>query len=132
MAMLDRFHFDSILFPVNFVCYAQGGFGPQVMQKAKQLGVARLGLKAMALRSWRKDEPRGYPNCWYRPIDDRNLAREALRFALSEDLTAVIPPGDERLFRMAVELIPELAPLTADERENLLAGTAGLKPLLRV
>jgi len=131
LAMMDRFNFDSILFPVNFVCYAQGGFGPQVVQKARQLGVARLGLKAMALRPWRKDEPRAYSNCWYHPIDDRNLAREALRFALSEDLTAVIPPGDERLFRMAVELIPELTPLTAREREDLLAGTAGRKPLLR-
>lgn len=131
LAMMDRFKFDSILFPVNFVCYAQGGFGPQVMQRARQLGVARLGLKAMALGPWRKSEPRTYPNCWYRPIDDRNLAREALRFALSEDVTSVIPPGDERLFRMAVELIPELTPLTAWEREDLLAGTAGLKPLLR-
>jgi len=130
LAMMDRFMFDSVLFPVNFVCYAQGRFGPQVMQKARKLGVARLGLKAMALGPWNKSELRAYPKCWYRPIDDRNLAREALRFALSEDVTSIIPPGDERLFRVAMELIPELTPLSPLQRQSLLAGTTGLKPLL--
>jgi aryl-alcohol dehydrogenase-like predicted oxidoreductase len=131
LAMMDRFNFDSILFPVNFVCYAQGRFGPQVMQKAKQLGVARLGLKAMAHGPWGKNESRKYPKCWYRPIEDRSLALEALCFALSEELTSIIPPGDERLFRMAMELIPELTPLSLPQRNRLLAGTTGLKPLLR-
>jgi hypothetical protein len=28
--------------------------------------------------------------------------RKALRFTLSEDITAAIPPGDERLFRIAL------------------------------
>ena len=132
LAMMDRFKFDSILFPVNFVCYARGGFGPQVIQKAKQLAISRLGLKAMAHGPWGKDELRGYPKCWYRPIEDRALARDALRFALSEDVTSVIPPGDERLFRMAMELIPELTPLSVQQRESLLAGTTRMKPLLRV
>jgi len=131
MLMLGRFRFDSILFPVNFICYARGNFGPQVMQKAKDLGVARLALKAMAHGPWRKGERRKYPNCWYRPIDDSSLAREALRFTLSEDVTATIPPGDECLFRMALELAPDLPPLSAGERKKLLAGTKGLRPLLR-
>jgi aryl-alcohol dehydrogenase-like predicted oxidoreductase len=131
LAMLGRFRFDSLLFPVNFVCYARGNFGPQVMEKAKELGVARLALKAMAHRPWRKGEKRKYPNCWYRPIEDRDLARKALRFTLSEDVTAAVPPGDERLFRMALELAYDLPPLTAAERRELLASTRGLRPLLR-
>lgn len=131
LEMLDRFQFDSILFPVNFVCYAQGNFGPQVMAKAKELGVARLAIKAMAHGPWRKGEPRKYPNCWYRPIDDRALAKQALRFTLSEGVTAAVPPGDERLFRMAIELAHDLPPLTGPERETLLAGTRGLRPLMK-
>jgi aryl-alcohol dehydrogenase-like predicted oxidoreductase len=132
LAMLGRFRFDSILFPVNFVCYAQGNFGPQVMDRAKEADVARLALKAMAHGPWRKGEKRKYPNCWYRPIEDRDLARRALRFTLSENVTAAVPPGDERLFRMALELAHDLPPLGATEREELLASTRGLRPLLRV
>jgi aryl-alcohol dehydrogenase-like predicted oxidoreductase len=131
LAMLDRFQFDSILFPVNFVCYARGNFGPQVMAKAKEMGVARLAIKAMAHGPWRKSDKREYRNCWYRPIDDRNLAKQALRFTLSEGVTAAMPPGDERLFRMALDLALDLPPLSASERETLLENTRGLRPLMR-
>jgi aryl-alcohol dehydrogenase-like predicted oxidoreductase len=130
LVMLGRFQFDSILFPVNFICYARGNFGPQVMEKAKKKDVARLAIKAMAHGPWRKGERRKYPNCWYRPIEDRSLARQALRFTLSEGVTAAIPPGDERLLRMALELADDLPPLSAGERRELLEGTRGLRPLL--
>jgi len=132
LAMFDRFSFDSVLFPVNFICYERGNFGPQVIARAKELGVARLALKAMAHGPWRKGENgKKYPNCWYRPIEDRELAKQALRFTLSEGITAAIPPGDERLFRMALELASDLPPLEAEERRQLLASTRGLRPLLR-
>ncbi len=131
MAMLDRFRFDSILFPVNFICYQRGNFGPQVMAKAKEQGVARLAIKAMAHGPWRKGEKHKYPNCWYRPIEDRGLARQALRFTLSEGVTAAVPPGDERLFRMALDLANDLPPLSDAERVELLASTRGLRPLLK-
>jgi predicted aldo/keto reductase-like oxidoreductase len=131
LGMLERFHFDSLLFPINYICYARGNFGPQVMEEARKRGVARLALKAMAHGPWRKSDKRNYANCWYRPIEDRDLARQALRFTLSEDVTAAIPPGDERLFRMALELAPSLTPLDAGEREALLADTRGLRPLLK-
>ncbi|HTY62394.1 MAG TPA: aldo/keto reductase [Acidobacteriota bacterium] len=131
LAMLDRFRFDSILFPVNFICYARGDFGPQVMAKAKELGVSRLAIKAMAHGPWKRGETHKYPNCWYRPIEDKDLARQALRFTLSEGVTATVPPGDERLFRMALDLARDLPPLTATEREMLLAGTKRLRPLMK-
>jgi len=131
LAMMDRFDFDSLLFPVNFVCYAQGNFGPQVLKRARERHVARLALKALALRPWRRGEERKYPKCWYRPVEDRDLALKALRFTLSEDVTAAIPPGDERLFRMCLELIPDLKPQKPKEREQLLDSAKGIAPLLR-
>jgi aryl-alcohol dehydrogenase-like predicted oxidoreductase len=131
LAMLDRFPFDSVLFPVNFVCCTKGNFGPQVIARARELGVARLTIKAMAHGPWRKNEKRKYPNCWYRPIEERELARQALRFTLSEDVTAAIPPGDVRLFTMALDMACDLPPLSAEERQALLARTRNLTPLLR-
>jgi len=131
LAMLERFCFDSLLFPVNFICYEKGNFGPQVIARAKELGVTRLALKAMAHGPWRKGEQRKYPNCWYRPIEDRELARQALRFTLSEGVTAAIPPGDERLFRMALELAPDLPPLGNEERSELLLLARGVRPIMR-
>lgn len=131
LAMFDRFQFDSVLFPVNFVCWERGHFGPQVIARAKELKVARLAIKAMAHRPWHKGEKKEYPNCWYRPIDQRALARQALRFAISEDITAALPPGDERLFRMALELAADLPPLDPEERRELLDSTRGVRALFR-
>jgi aryl-alcohol dehydrogenase-like predicted oxidoreductase len=131
LALLERFPFDSVLFPVNFICYAKGNFGPQVLRRARELGTARLAVKTMAFGRWRKGQERRFPNCWYRPVEDRELARAALRFTLSEDVTAAIPPGDERLFRMAMELSGDLPPLSAKERRTLLESTRSLRPLFR-
>ena len=45
LALMDRFPLDSILFPVNFACYAQGNFGPQILEEARKKHIARLALK---------------------------------------------------------------------------------------
>ncbi len=129
LALMDQYRFDSVLFPVNYVNYAQGHFGPQILAKAKEKGVARLALKAMAHTTWKQGERHTYPKCWYHPIEDPEVARKALRFTLSEDITAAIPPGDERLFRIALAAAPSLTPLSAEERRALLASTKGVTPI---
>ena len=129
IALMERYRFDSVLFPVNYVNYAQGNFGLQILAKAKELGVARLALKAMAHTTWKEGESHTYPKCWYHPIEDPDLARQALRFTLSEDVTAAIPPGDERLFRIALAAAPGIQPLSAAERRDLLASAAGTTPI---
>ncbi|HWQ54321.1 MAG TPA: aldo/keto reductase [Bryobacteraceae bacterium] len=132
IAMMDRFPLDSILFPVNYVCYAQSNFGPQVVEHAKKKGIARLALKAMARNRLERGAERKYPKAWYEPFDDREQAAKALRFTLSEDITAAVPPGDERLYRLALDLAMEFKPLSARERRELLASSAGIKPLFPV
>ena len=130
LGLLDRFHFDFVLFPVNFVCCARGNFGPQVVEKARERGVACIALKCLAQAPWRPSDVRNYPNCWYRPIDDPALASLALRFSLSEGAVAVLPPGDERLFRMAVALAAAATPLEAEERSQLWATAKTLRPIM--
>jgi len=129
LTLIDGFHFDSVLFPVNYVNYAEGNFGPQIMAKAQEKGLARLALKAMAHTPWKDGATHTYKKCWYHPIEDPELARRALRFTLSEDITATVPPGDERLFRLALAAAPDFQPLTAEERRNLLASAKGVTPI---
>ncbi len=134
IALMDRFKVDSVLFPVNFVLYGQGNFGPQILAKAKQKGIARLALKAMAYTPWPKDlarNQRSYPKCWYKPVDDPELARNALRFTLSQEITATVPPGDERLWRLAMDVAATFRPMSAAEQKQLLARTAGVEPIFR-
>ncbi|MCU0788639.1 MAG: aldo/keto reductase [Verrucomicrobia bacterium] len=133
LELLDRFAWDSVLFPVNYVCYAQGNFGPRLVAKAKEKGVACLALKALAFTPWESKEEKknSNPKCWYRPINDVDKARSALRFTLSEDVVSAIPPGDERVYRIAENLAGAFQPLTDSERRELLASAHALEPIFK-
>jgi predicted aldo/keto reductase-like oxidoreductase len=135
LRLMDALDLDSVLFPVNVNTWENGGFGPQILAKAKSKGMARLALKSLAFGLWPRDLPaaeRPYPKCWYQPIDDRDTARLALRFTLNHDVTAAIPPGDERLWDMAADLVAEpLPPLTAEELADLKRKLGALEPVFR-
>ena len=120
LAAMDRFDFDSILFPINFGLYYKENFGPQVVEKAKEKGVARLALKAMAKGKWPQNADRSeFPNCWYQPVSDPRMADMALRFTLSQPITAAVPPGDPKLFRMALDIAAQFTPIKEEETEEL-------------
>jgi aryl-alcohol dehydrogenase-like predicted oxidoreductase len=129
LALIEAFPLDSILFPINFACVANGNFGPQVIEAARARGVARLALKSLAHTPWAEGEERAYPKCWYRPISDREAARRSLYFTLSQPITAAVPPGDERLFAMALDLACEFEPLDPAGLRSVIDGARGIKPL---
>jgi aryl-alcohol dehydrogenase-like predicted oxidoreductase len=131
LAALGRCDFDSVLFPINFATFYQGNFGPRVIEAAKSKGVARLALKALAKQKWPKDDPtrKQYSKCWYQPLTDRNEAKLALYFTLSQPITAAIPPGEESLFKMALELAMGFRPISQKEVETLRQMAQPLAPV---
>ena len=135
LRLMDALELDSVLFPVNVNAWENGGFGPQILAKAKAKGMARMALKALAFGKWpagMKESDRKYPKCWYEPIDDREMARLALRFTLNQEVTAAVPPGDERIFDMALELASAPLPeLSAAELTGLKTKVASLEPVFR-
>ena len=130
--LMDRFQFDSVLFPVNFVTCFESGFGPQIMKKAIKTNTARLALKALALHKLNRERERVREKCWYVPIEDEDLSDLALRFTLSQPITAAIPPGDPELFRMAVKLGQRFKPLTVEENNVLKEVALGKEPIFEL
>jgi len=131
MAMMHRFDFDTILFPFNFATWHAGNFGPQVMAKAKEKGMGILALKAMARKPWAKGVAHTVSKTWYEPIMNKEEANMALRFTLSHPVTAAIPPGDEKLFEMALGLAVDFEPLNAKEIEAMKQKGLGTEPIFR-
>jgi aryl-alcohol dehydrogenase-like predicted oxidoreductase len=127
MAMMDRFDFDTILFPVNYVTWNAGNFGPQVLEKAHQKKMGILALKSMAKGPWPKGvDKKEYPKCWYEPLTTKEDIKMGLSFTLSHPVTAALTPGDQRLFRTALSISGSIKPLKDDEvqkiKEKGLAG----------
>ncbi|HUV00015.1 MAG TPA: aldo/keto reductase [Bacteroidales bacterium] len=128
MALMDRFNFDTILFPFNFTTWHAGNFGPQVMARAQEKQMGILALKAMAKGPWPQGADRSkYPKCWYEPLVSPEDITMGLRFTLSHPITAAVPPGEEELFRIALSVSDKIKPLEKSEiqtiKEKALSGT---------
>lgn len=127
MALMDGYDFDTILFPVNFKTWNAGNFGPQVLARAKEKQMGILALKAMAKGPWPEGVDRaGYEKCWYEPLTSEEDIRMGLRFTLSHPVTAAIPPGEAKLFKIALNVADRLEPLNDEEvrmiKEKAMAG----------
>jgi aryl-alcohol dehydrogenase-like predicted oxidoreductase len=134
VAALDRYPFDTILFPLNFVLYTQAGFGPQIMKKAQEKKVGILALKSMAKTVWPADQKKDHPEpkCWYKPAGFPDEASMGLRWTLGHPITAAIPPGDEKYFRLAMDVAQNYQPLEPHQEQALLAGATGVEPIFHL
>src|SRR6202007_1845639 len=134
LAAMDRYDFDTVLFPVNFVLFSQANFGPQILKKAQEKGMGILALKAMAKTVWpeaqKKDHPE--PKCWYQPAAYPEEASLGLRWTLGHPITAALPPGDEKYFRLAMDVAQNYRPLDETEEQALLAGGRGVEPIFHL
>ncbi|TNF39670.1 MAG: aldo/keto reductase [Bacteroidetes bacterium] len=126
---MKNYDFDSILFPINFACWHTGDFGPQVYAEAEKRGMGILALKAMALTPLEQGEAKFDKNVWYRPIQDEEIMKMALKFTLSKNITAAVPPGKNTLFLKALEFMNEFEPISGDETNKLLALAKTTKPI---
>jgi predicted aldo/keto reductase-like oxidoreductase len=135
-AALDRYDFDSILFPLSFPIWIKEEFGPSVHERAKKDNRGILALKAMAHQRWpqsmkRNDRP--WNKTWYEPFDDIDKVSLGLRFTSHLPAHAMIPPGHWELFKMAVELAQSgaLTPLNDNEQEMVRAIAMDSEPIFR-
>lgn len=119
MLAMKNFDFDSILFPINFACWNAGNFGPQVYAEAERQGMGILALKAMALTRLKDGEQKFYKNVWYKPILDEEIMKMALKYTLSKNITAAVPPGKNTLFLKALEFMDDFGKITAEETAKL-------------
>ncbi len=134
LAAMDRYNFDTVLFPLNWLLVSQANFGMQILEKAQQKQMGILCLKSMAKTVWPPDQKKDHPEpkCWYQPAQYPHEASLGLRWTLSHPITAAIPPGDERYFRLAMDVAQNYKPIEPHEEQALLAGGHGVEPIFHL
>ncbi len=134
LAAMDRYNFDTVLFPVNWVLFTQAGFGPQILKRAQEKNMGILALKGMAKTVWSAGQKQSHPEpkCWYQPAAFPDEASLGLRWTLGHPITAAIPPGDERYFRLAMDVAQNYKPLESHEEQALLTGAHGVEPIFHL
>ena len=134
LAAMDRYNFDTILFPVNFVLFSQANFGAQILKRAQEKGMGILALKGMAKTVWSTDQKANHPEpkCWYQPAAYPDEASMGLRWTLGHPITAALPPGDEKYFRLAMDVAQNFKPLEPHEEQALMASATGVEPIFHL
>lgn len=129
LALLDQFDFDSILFPINYVCWYQGGFGPVVVESAVQKGVGILSLKALASTRWPEGRKEKWTKAWYKPVDSYEEARCALRWTLSRPVTSCVCPSHAEHLWWMIDAAASLDALGEEEERVMARLSEGVAPI---
>ncbi|MDX1286102.1 MAG: aldo/keto reductase, partial [Draconibacterium sp.] len=120
LAVMDKFKFDTVMFPINFIEHFSFAFGQAVLEKAKNQGVSVLTIKSTSGGSWPKDTPREKREWWYKVVHDEKNLNMALRFALSQhNVVAALPASFIPHLQASVEAVKAYQPISKKEMEQL-------------
>lgn len=129
LAAMREFDFDTVMYPISFVLHYTSGFETEVLAEAKRKNMGIIALKAMAKQRWQGQKDQRWPKCWYEPISEHELARKSLSWTLAQGVSTAVPPGEESLYRLAVELGPGCSEPTSIELSELEQIAAGCEPI---
>ncbi|HJP32536.1 MAG: aldo/keto reductase [Candidatus Latescibacteria bacterium] len=132
LRLIEAVDLDSVLFPINWSTWLGAGFGPQVVAAAQARSMGRLALKAMAYGKLEEGAAKKWSKCWYQPIEDPALADLALRFSLSQPITAALPPGEPHFYPMALDIGERFTAVTEDEIAELNRLTSESTPIFEL
>jgi aryl-alcohol dehydrogenase-like predicted oxidoreductase len=127
---LRRFDFDSVIFPLNFVQYANPVYrrnAEALLRECRARDVGVMVIKSICKRPW--GERAKVYDTWYEPFDDAAHIQAAVDFALSQDVTGICTVGDLRILPQVLDACERFKPMTAAEQDAMVASASEYEPL---
>ena len=128
---LERFDFDSVLLPYNFLLLRNAGYRAAVeelLEVCATRQVAVQTIKSLARRRWDDaDEERRFS--WYKPVEDLDVLGRAVRFVLANPQVFLNTSSDARLLRPALEAATAGGATPTDAEMAADALAQGMQPL---
>jgi aryl-alcohol dehydrogenase-like predicted oxidoreductase len=127
---LKRFEFDTILFPLNFVQFAQPEYrrnAEALIETCRKQDVGTMVIKTITQGPW--GDKVHTANTWYEPFNKLEEIQRAVNFALSFDVTGLCTAGDTQILPLVLKACENFAPLPAEEREILIESAKAYEPL---
>lgn len=119
---LDRFNFDTVLFPINFIQWADAEYrrsAEELLRQCRNKDVGVMVIKAIAKQPW-GDRQRNYTT-WYEPFDDPDQVQRSVNFALSQDVTGLCTSADVTILPMYLEACERFEPMEEEQQEALVS-----------
>lgn len=130
---LDRFPFDSVLLPLNWVLAQNAGYlagFQRLLARCQAEDVAVMTIKAIALGPW-GDGPRTH-STWYRPLEARTEIDLAVRWVLGHTEVFLNTASDTHLLPLVLDAAESAAPPPGDAGMWDQAARLGITPLFVV
>ena len=127
---LHRFDFDSVLFPINFVQFANPEYRRHteaLLGTCRSRDVGTMIIKAITRSPW-GNLPKTHQT-WYRPFTELGDIQKAVNFALSLDVTGLCTAGDPKVLPLMLRACQEFEPLDVAQRQSLIDTAGQYEPL---
>jgi len=127
---LRRYDFDSVLFPINFVLYANPTYRKNTQDLLKEClsrDVGSMIIKSIAKGPW-GERPKTHTT-WYEPLTTKTDIQRAINFALSQDVSGICTVGDIALLPLVLEACEQFLPMSLAEQEAMIAAAGVYEPL---
>ncbi len=127
---LHRYDFDSILFPINFVMFANPTYRQNTLELLKACRAREVGtmiIKSTCRAPWGDREHT--QTTWYENFTDMEMIQKAVNFVLSQDVSGLCTAGDITVLPKVLAACENFTPLSADEQEALAATAGQYEPL---
>ncbi|NLG97693.1 MAG: hypothetical protein GX491_10060 [Chloroflexi bacterium] len=130
---LERFDFDSVLLPLNYMLYQIPQYREnfnQLMEICKARNVAVQTIKSICRRPWGEDSQR-FAATWYEPLTDPEAIGKAVAYVLNHPSNQVFlnTAGDVDILPTVLEQVSELKPLPSDEEMQQMVEQYQMEPL---
>ncbi len=128
---LERFPFDSVLFPYNYVQLRDSGYAADVdalMRACEERGVAMQTIKAITLGPWHAERP-ATPTTWYEPLHDEPDIALAVRWVLGDARVFLNTVGDVGLLPTVFDAASLGGSRPTDDEMEALLRRQGMTPL---
>jgi aryl-alcohol dehydrogenase-like predicted oxidoreductase len=128
---LERFDFDSVLFPYNFAMMSSAAYRTDVeslLAVCAQRNVAVQTIKSVAQRRWRDDDPEPHRS-WYRPLTAGEPLGRAVAYVLANTQLFLNSSSDAGLLRPILDAASNNATMPSDERMQRDIEAHGISPL---
>jgi aryl-alcohol dehydrogenase-like predicted oxidoreductase len=102
---LERFPFDSVLFPYNYVQLRGEAYARDVqalMALCEERGAAMQTIKAITLGPWHGERP-ATPTTWYEPLHDQRDIDLAVRWVLGDPQVFLNTVGDVGILPLVLD-----------------------------
>jgi aryl-alcohol dehydrogenase-like predicted oxidoreductase len=127
---LQRFDFDSVTFPLNFVQAGNPEYYRQtedLIRKCRLKDVGLMVIKSIAQAPWGEKEHTA--TTWYEPFSEMDQIQSAVNFVLSHDVTGICTAGDIHLLPLVLKACENYIPLSQEERSTLIEFGRSYQPL---